>query len=322
MNGIPGEPRRPSLSSGPMPTLPEPLAPLAAPAALAAFLKGVERRGAVLAELQAGEAGIGDAALTRAMAAFRRGALEAPMAAWPARFWRELLAQPALRRARLATAPGLPAAAAAPGLRAALLLRLVAGLDDTEAADVLGVAPGSLRRAVARLVPRDASGAPDATAWMHLRQALQQRVRTLPTDRALRLARAREAALAGAADTFYPAPARRPWRAAAVAAALVAVALGATWWIEQRGDGRVEVAALGPPGRPAARYSPTAGLIAHPDFAAIADPEAEHLARDVAFLSWSAAQADAAAIGSDPPAPAPVAVTLPEAVLPETADAP
>ncbi|TCZ80596.1 hypothetical protein EYQ95_24445, partial [Lysobacter sp. N42] len=95
--------------------MPDALAPLAAPPALAAFLKGVERRGALLAELLAGEAGIGDAALTRAMAAFRPQALEHPMADWPRLFWAALLAQPALRRARHARWPAdLPQAQRAP----------------------------------------------------------------------------------------------------------------------------------------------------------------------------------------------------------------
>ncbi|MFZ5658068.1 MAG: hypothetical protein ACOY37_13640 [Pseudomonadota bacterium] len=304
--------------------MPDSLAPLAAPPALAAFLKGVERRGAVLAELQAGEAGIGDAALTRAMAAFRPQALEHPMADWPRLFWAALLAQPALRRARHARWPADLPRAATPGLRAALLLRLVAGLEEDEAAAVLDVAPGMLRRALERVVPRAADGRPDAAAWARQRQALQQRVRDLPADRALRLARGREAALAGPAERFFPAPERgRAWPLAGVVAA-VALALAATWWLERRVDDRVDVLTLGPPGKPASRYSPTAGLVAHPDFAQLADPDGERLALDVAFLSWSAAQAAAAAAPVDPlaPRPAPPQALVPIAPYGESAGAP
>lgn len=301
---------------------PDALAPLAAPPALAAFLKGVERRGAVLAELQAGEAGIGDAALTRAMAAFRPHALEQPMARWPQLFWCEVLRQPALQRTRHAGWPAdLPMAASTPGVRAAVLLRLVAGLEEDAAADVLGVAADTLRRALAQAMPRTAGGAPDAAAWTRLRNGLQQRVRDIPTERALRLARGREAALAGAARHFFPAPPPRLAPRLAAVGAVAALALGATWWFERgaSADANVDTAELAPAGRPASRYAPAAGLVAHPDFALLADPDVERIARDVAFLSWSAAQADAATAPVDPLAP-----TLPEppATYQETADAP
>jgi hypothetical protein len=231
--------------------------------------------------------------------------------------------QPALARARRAPWPtDLPPAAAQPGLRALLLLRMAAGLDEADAAAVLGVAEGTARRGLERVVPRLGDGAPDTAAWSRQAQALQQRVRDLPTDRTLRLARGREAALAGTAEQYAPA---RRWRPAApilAVAAAVAVALGATWWMERRADDRVETAELGPAGRPASRFSPTGGLIAHPDFALLADPAGEALARDVAFLSWSAAQVDAATAPADPLAPTPPAAVEALAPYVETADAP
>lgn len=283
--------------SDPSPTL----AALAAPGALAAFLRGVERRAAVLAELQSGEPGIGDAALTRAMAGFRPRALERPMADWPAVFWRELLQQPALRRAVRAPWPAsLPASAAPPGARALLLLRLVAGMDEAEAAAVLDIAPGTARRSLDRAVPRHADGSPDAGEWARIRRELQARIQDLPTERLLRLARGREAALAGPAERFFPPPRGMPWKRLVAVAAGVALALGGTVWFERRQDRGVETAVLGPPRQPASRYSPTAGLVAHPDFALLADPAAEAIARDIAFLSWSAAQADAEAAARDP----------------------
>ena len=96
----------------------------AAPAAIAAFLRGVERRGAVFAELQCGDAGCGDAALAAAMRAFREGAVANPIGDWPRRFWALLLAAPALRRpAPEATWPSALAALSqlGNGPRAALL---------------------------------------------------------------------------------------------------------------------------------------------------------------------------------------------------------
>ena len=88
-----GMPNAPSMS--PPLSAAAPVSRLAAPAALAAFLRGVERRGAVLAELQAGDAAAGDAALAAAMAGFRAAAADLPMADWPRAFWTRLLAQPA-----------------------------------------------------------------------------------------------------------------------------------------------------------------------------------------------------------------------------------
>src|SRR4249919_145721 len=170
----------------------------AAPAALAAFLRGVERRGAVFAELQCGDAGCGDAALAAAMRAFREGAAANPINDWPCRFWTLLLVAPVLRRpapeaawpdalsglARLGTGP-----------RAALLLRLVAGLHETQAAAALGVAPPTYRLALQRALPRHANGSPDEGAWHALAEATQLAIRQLPPTRLARLAEVREAAL-------------------------------------------------------------------------------------------------------------------------------
>src|SRR5690606_3585195 len=66
----------------------------AVPAAVAAFLRGIERRGAVLAELQCGDPQAGDAALAAAMRAFRAVGPAEAMARWPIRFWNLLLATP------------------------------------------------------------------------------------------------------------------------------------------------------------------------------------------------------------------------------------
>ena len=69
------------------------------PAALAAFLRGCERRGAVFAELQCGDTDRGDVALAAALRAFRGNAAALPMADWPVRFWSLLSAAPPLRTA-------------------------------------------------------------------------------------------------------------------------------------------------------------------------------------------------------------------------------
>jgi hypothetical protein len=285
--------------------------PSNAPAALAAFLRGVERRGAVLAELQAGDAAVGDAALAAAMQRFREEAGRQPLADWPRLFWSLLLTQPGLR-GRVPVALALDATDGlgdlGQGPRAALLLRLAAGLGEEEAAAVLGVAQPSYRLALQRGLPHHADGRADPQAWRQLREQIHRRIKTLPPERLVRLSQAREAALAG---TVVPAPGfvarnaapRRPrWLLPLLWSALLAcvAALALTFWwpfgaafdelLGSTGDHRVRVEPLSTAAAPAARYGRDAGLVSHRDFALLADAEGERLARDLDFHSWLAAQ--------------------------------
>ena len=101
-------------------------------AALAAFLRGIDRRAAVLAELQCGDPIAGDAAVAAAMRAFRTSAGPLPLAMWPQRFWALLLATPQLRRDVAPSAwpsQWRTLAALGNGSRAAVLLRTAAGLE-------------------------------------------------------------------------------------------------------------------------------------------------------------------------------------------------
>lgn len=171
-----------------------------APAALSAFLRGVERRGALLAELQCGNATQGEIALAAAMRAFRPAAAGLPMAEWPQRFWSLLAATPQLRQdAMQARWPDSLQQLGAMESRArmALLLRLAAGLPEEEAAAVLAMDAASYRQALGDACPRDAAGQPDAGAWRRLAETIQQHLRELPPERLARLARLREDAIAG-----------------------------------------------------------------------------------------------------------------------------
>lgn len=289
------------------------------PAALSAFLRGVERRGAVYAELQCGDAQVGETALSAAMRVFRRQAGDAGMAEWPALFWRVLAAAPPLRQdaPRARWPAGLEAvASAAPLDRAALLLRLVAGLDEAQAAAVLSIEADAYRHGLAAACPRDAQGQPDAAAWRALAEALQQRLRDLPPDRLARLARLREDAIAGTqaargavaqrSSTVDGRDARRrrwPWLLAAL---LACATLGAAWlWggrdrlgLSQRAVSAAEVdagdpfaepeiaVAVLPLQAPAATFDAQAGLLAHPDFELLADTESEGIAQQADLLAW------------------------------------
>jgi len=110
-------------------------------AAVGAFLRGVERRGLVFAWLLSGSRSDGREALDWTLERFRREAGRVAFGDWARHFWALLLAAPTLRRPprdprwaeEFAWLSGL-----GHGPRAALLLRLVAGLAEADAPTVLG----------------------------------------------------------------------------------------------------------------------------------------------------------------------------------------
>ena len=313
----------------------------AAPAALSAFLRGVERRGALFGELQCGDREVGDAALAAAMRAFRNHAAALPMADWSQRFWALLVAAPPLRR-DAATAQWPPDMRALVHLesvpRQALLLRLVAGLPETEAAKVLGIAPTAYQDALAAACPRDAEGQADALAWRTLGETIQQQLRDLPPERLARLARLREAAITGvriergAVATTVVADAatggesgRRRWPWIVLVLAVCALALAATWWPQWRASGSfdrapapgamrvddgVEISSEALPAQPpAATFDANTALLTHPDFDLVLNDQDEAIAREADFLAWYGAtrqavvEEDRATTQADPAAP-------------------
>lgn len=216
-----------------------------APAALAAFLRGVERRGALFAQLQCGDAEHGDVALATVMRAFSGQAPALPMADWPRRFWRQLMASQALQRAPVTAhwpAPLAHLGMLRPDDRRALLSRLAAGLPEDEAVEILGTDLTHYRAALAAACPLDADGQPDPAGWRALADAIQQRMRDLSPERMARLARLRERALQpepvtprAVPRTPAPVPDERPpraqaepgrWRRRAVVAIALACAAG------------------------------------------------------------------------------------------------
>ncbi|HYM86925.1 MAG TPA: hypothetical protein VET30_09335 [Pseudoxanthomonas sp.] len=304
----------------------------APPPALSAFLRGVERRGALFAELQCGDSEAGDTALAAAMRAFRNHAGTLPMADWPRRFWTLLVAAPPLRQASpLAQWPrGLHTLAPLqPVSRQALLLRLAASLSTEDAAAVLGVATTAYEQTLATACPRDAEGQPDALAWRMLAETVQQQLRDLAPERLARLAALREAAITGtglagdrAARVGKPAvgpsrprhaaqtTTRRRWPWVALVVVVCAAALAATWWWPQwqrshevagnpdqsiqRLQDEVEIIREELPAQqPAARYDVVTGLLLHPDFDLVMDIQDEAVARDADFLAWYASGANA-----------------------------
>lgn len=294
----------------------------AVPAALSAFLRGVERRGALFAELQCGDRDAGDTALAAALRAFRNHAAGLAMAEWPRRFWVLLVATPQLRQASaLARWPPelRTLAPLEPGVRLALLLRLAASLSEQEAATVLGIDLAAYEQALTAACPVDSDGRPDAMAWRALAEAVQQQLRDLPPERLARLARLREQAIAGTrAERPGHAPTadlrgktaqgagRRRWPWIVLVTALCMAALAATWWWPQRPGSQVAEPHPGPgierlpatavitvaelPAQPpAARFDATTALLTHQDFELVMDPEEEAMAQEADFHAWYAA---------------------------------
>ncbi|MCR6687766.1 hypothetical protein [Pseudoxanthomonas sp.] len=215
----------------------------AVPAALAAFVRGNERRAWLFLWLQGGRAEAAGQALAAAIRAFQAQAGRLPMAQWPARFWRLLAASP-LEGGGGQWPSALEALAPlAPAPRRALLLRLAAGLDEAPAAEALGLELEAYRAQLALACPRDAAGEVDAQAWYALAQAVQQAGRELPPRRLLWIADLREAALAGrglavpVSRAAAPVPEdavarpRRRWPWVVLVLLACAAALAATVWL-------------------------------------------------------------------------------------------
>lgn len=218
--------------------------------ALSAFLRGVERRALVVAELQCGDPTVAEQALVAVMRAFAGIASDVPMAQWPDRFWILLAHRTPIRMPAPGGqwAPGLAhLPSLAPPARLALLLRVGGGLDEAAAAQILDLPVADYQQALAQACPRDAQGHPDAAGWRALAEQVQQRLRDLPASRLQQLHQPAPAAAPGKGPASWRAPApadaaprrpsarghaRRPlWRGLLILLVTAGVLLGgAAWW--------------------------------------------------------------------------------------------
>lgn len=269
-------------------------------AALAAFLRGIDRRAAVLAELQCGDPLAGDAALAAAMRAFRTSAGPLPLAQWPQRFWALLLATPQLRRSAPPSAwppQWQTLAALGNGPRAAVLLRLAAGLDIDAAAAVLAVAPATYLAALQPVATDN--------VWQALEAAIQQQLQSLSPQRLAHLAQLRERAVLGqptppprapVAATQPRAPRRWPLALSWLGLAACVAGFAATFfWSPPPPGGAVGALpgrseALPPPAAPAARFDADFAASSHRDFALLADPEGLRKAQTLPLSAWYVAE--------------------------------
>ena len=297
---------------------PQPAPSAGISSAVAAFLRGVERRAAAFAQWQTGDIETGDAALAVAMTEFAGLATATPFPDWPRRFWGHLLAVPALRAPAVlpADSDGLPALAGlSGGPRVTVLLRLVAGLAEHEAAAVLGVTRATYRLGLQRALPHREDGSPDPEAWKRIADAAQAAIRVLPPDRLARLAGLREAALRGQVPSLRRFPVQRAapvdetpdvplgtsivhgrrarwlWPAQAVVLVAVLGALAWTWrdaWpragIDE--DVRIRVEALPEAQSPAATFDSDLALLTEPDFDLLTTTDTAAWREDPAFYAW------------------------------------
>jgi len=265
-------------------------------AELAAFLRGLERRAAAFAELACGDASRGDDALAAAMRAFRNACSRGSQAHAGTLFWSLLVAAPQLRTPSDSGhwPPSLVGLAAlGHGARVAVLLRLVAGLDDDAAAAALRVAPGTFARAVQHAVAMPA-GSPRAAFWEQTARAIEHRIQHTPPERLVRLAAMRERAVNGRAAVA----ARIGWRprwvrpAAGTVVLLCAVAITATFLRHDpsAADPRIALAPLPAAAPPVDTFDAEAALLTHRDFEQLADLRNAALVHDLDFYAWYAAQ--------------------------------
>lgn len=300
------------------------------PAALVAFLRGVERRAALFAELQAGDAEVGDLAVATAMRQFQAEAAPLAMADWPRRFWQRLINATSLRQPAAGRWPAeLQHLGTLAGHdRLVLLSRLAAGLPEDEALEVLAIDQLHYRSALAAACPRDADGAADAQAWRDLAEAIQSRMKELSADRMARLARLRDHALQPpTAAPRRPSPVNAPppqlqattgdadegtrWRRALwiVVVVLCCLGLAATfvprdWWPQslRQSDAAaapqlglseepdIRIDPLPPAEAPAAGLPPEAAVATHPDLPMLRDADFA-LSQQADLLAWYAAGA-------------------------------
>lgn len=264
-----------------------------ASAALTAVLRETGSRAIVFAELLCGGGQQAEAAMTAAVLALGKDLARAPVANWTQRFWTLLVEAPALRRRQ--PNPRWPSglellAGMGTGVRAAVLLRAVARLDDAEAAAVLGIPATLYRQALGRALPRDGGGRVDAAAWHGLLSGCERAVRAGPDPRSGRLDRlfalaARPEGTPAGIPTAWMRPV--PW----LACGACALALAATWIVHRTGtDAEPSAQALPAAADPASTFDAGTAVLTHPDFDAIADAREQALVQDLDFYAWYAAR--------------------------------
>jgi len=275
-----------------------PAAPdLPSPAAVTAFLRGLDRRARLFAGVQAGDAVAAQHALAVVGRVFTGEAGQWPIAEWPRQYWRLLLAAPSLRKPPVEVpAPQLPGIGRlAVETRAAVLLHLVAGLDDADASAALGIDIETYQARIRDALPRDALGQPDVDVWRAWRAAAERELSRAPepvptpapSNVPVAAANPQPAARTDADARHHF---RMRWLWAGVA--LCIVAMVATFFLHPRGrevldQWRAEIKRepLDAAAPPKARFD-AADIALHPDRELLASPAELAFARQLPLLAW------------------------------------
>ena len=282
-----------------------PVAPdIPSPAAVTAFLRGLDRRARLFAGVQAGDPVAAQHALAVVGRVFSGEAGQWPIAEWPRQYWRLLLAAPSLRKPPVEVpTPQLPGIGRlAVETRAAVLLHLVAGLDDTDASAALGIDIATYQARIRDALPRDALGQPDVDVWRAWRAAAERELSRVPEPEAPPIAPVAAATKPASESTFPrkvdsdPSSAdarhhhRMRWLWAGVALCLVAMV--ATFFLHPRGRAvldqwRAEIKRepLDAAAPPKARFD-AADIALHPDRELLASPAELAFARQLPLLAW------------------------------------
>lgn len=257
--------------------------------ALIAFLHGIEPRAWVFALNQAGEPVSARAGFESGLRDFVARSQSLRLAQWPMQFWSSLLRQPPL----LAESSREDALGAfGPGPRAALLLRLIAGLDFSHASQILGVSEQAYEAALRQALDHPRM---DDQRMQELRDALHTQIHQMPEAKKQELAALRTAAMASVLERpSLPPPAvpvaghSRKWLWGALV--LLLTALVATFLLPGVGSLRpgqreaLPEVAVGP-----APELTDSVVVIHPDYLQLAHPELRALVDRLGFLSWLAA---------------------------------
>ena len=286
------------------------MSPSTAPAAVTAFLRGCERRARLFLHWFGCDAPAAEAIQARTADSFALAADQTPVRDWQQLYWRHLLGSAGLRAVADDVAiPGLGRLGRGP--RAAVLLRLVAGLDDEVAAQVLGIASGTYRMALRHGLPRLHDGRLDEETWRVLQQRVQQQLQQDATGSGPLHAAAGPQRLPAHPQRRRPHstpgdPAARParWRLPAMLAImlLTALALTATFFIAEPQpahlsptEGRlleaeIQLEPLRGLADAGGRYDEAFALATEPDLELLLDAPPPQRLHALAFDAWHAAE--------------------------------
>jgi len=250
-----------------------------------AFRRGIDRRAYVLARAQCGDDDLLQSALSSVDAAFTAEYAELPISQWPIRFWTLLLSRKELAQGQ---SPWPALASISHGPRAALLLRLVAGLDFPHAAQVLNISETTYRFALERGLEQLHAAGFNFEELERLRDSFFDEVKQLPAE----VIKSREIPEPGPVNVVPSNTAvidsddtekkhiTWPW-IVLVFAVLIAVA--AAWWLNPDSQSTQTSKPLA--------LTEVQNAVIHPDYNIISSPGIQTQMEDLAFLSWLAAGA-------------------------------